>query len=66
MTKYVRIENADNGTLYGVVLEIQILNSNNEYVTDDIVELNNPTQLLELTLWSGKRLIIYDKPLDKK
>lgn len=65
MTKVVRVENADSGTSFSVIIEVYDKNNKGEDYLIDTIELLNPTQQVDLTLWQGKKLVIYDKYIDK-
>lgn len=74
MTKYVRIENADSGTLYKPVVQIwdkgyvrddsgQWVESGEDKLVDEIV-LHNPCQLEQCYITSSRYLVI--KELETK
>ncbi len=58
MTKAIRIENADSGTHFSPVIEVQNVNAEGEWVTVEKYHLPHPTNLKELMIWGGRRLII--------
>ena len=58
MTKSVRIENADCSS-HKVRIIVQQRNPEGQWVdTPEVVKLDIPTSMKEMTIWDGKRLIV--------
>lgn len=56
MTKRIRVENADNSNHKVSIIVQQIRDG--EWVETQRLDLSHPTQLAELHVWQGQRLVI--------
>jgi len=64
MTKMIRIENADTSN-WPVRVTVQHKNEAGEWVDQPSpVQIDQPTQMTETYLTSGRRLVIEEKPAD--
>lgn len=57
MTKNVRVENADTNIYVEVVVEVW-----DKEILQETKILGFPTQISEVTIWDGKKLVIYERP----
>jgi hypothetical protein len=64
MTKTVQIENADNSN-WPVRVTVQHRNAAGEWVDEPgSVQIDNPTQMTEQYLTSGRRLVVEERAAD--
>lgn len=64
MTKTVRIENADTSS-WPVRVTVQNKNAAGEWVDEPgAVQIDNPTQMTEQYLTSGRRLVVEERAAD--
>jgi hypothetical protein len=64
MTKQVRIENADTSS-WPVRVTVENKSAAGEWITERVVQIDNPTQMTEQYLTSSRRIVIEELPADK-